>query len=584
MNFFTLTHELRFADVVSPIPLFYTLPMNLSKLLLAALLAASAPLSLAATEPADSIRKTVQRSTLNQPGTKPFHLLATIAPSRPDNSPSDLTGEIEIWWKSPVEWRRQIRTPEFRQTLVVRGSQSWQNTDGDYFPEWLRELAVALVNPVPDVAQTIRDATDGDTQRLLGNVYYTWMIMSSNGAIQKGLGATVAINSKSGLLLYAGGNAWGGAYSNYENFHGRMVARAVEWSIAKATVTSLTDLKNAPSDLFSTSGAAEGRQLNVLVIDERALRANMQSVDPSSWPPVKDGPLEGALTAQIVVDRNGQVREVGTIVTDNGGLSEAARQEISSLHFTPFLQNGAPVQVVSRITLAFKTIRPASVETFDSARNYFEKGRLASFPSGGDGNPYLLHATFRAKTHDGTVQVGQYTDTWKSKTQWRRELTLGKSNFVRSQNGDTRYRSWDGPDAGLLLFLMRALEPIPALDTLVESDWRMQRENVGDIPAVRVLTGYESPEGKLDPEHARGFWFDANDRLVRAHFLATDIRLSQFEPFGSIQVARQIRIFRNGVLVLTIQVSDLAAQSNFPEATFELPGHEWQRAFTDEVR
>ena len=574
----------RFPAVVSPILLFYTLPMNLSKLLFAAVLTASAPFSLAANEPADSIRKAARRSTLNQSGTKPFHLLATIAPSRPDNSASNLTGQIEIWWKSPAEWRRQIRTPEFQQTLVVNGPQSWQNTDGDYFPEWLRELAVALINPVPDVEQTIRDAAGGDSKRLLGNIYYSWMIMSSNGSIQKGMGATVAINSKTGLLLYAGGNGWGGAYSSYEDFHGRMVARAIEWSVAKATVTSLTDLKNAPPDLFSTGAAAQGPQLDVQVIDERALRANMQSVDPSTWPPVKEGPLEGALTTQIVVDRNGQVREVGTIVTDNGALSEAARQEISSFHFSPFLQNGVPVQVVSRITLSFKTIRPAAVETFDSARNYFENGRLASFPSAREDSPYLLHATFRAKTHDGTIQIGQYTDSWKSKTEWRREITLGGSNFIRTQNGDTRYRTWDGPDAGLLLFLMRVLEPIPALDTFVESDWRMNRENVADIPAVRVLTGYESPEGKLDPDHARGFWFDANGRLVRAYFLATDIRLSQFEPFGAAQVARQIRIFRNGALVLTIQVSDLTAQSNFPASTFELPGHEWQRAFTDEVR
>jgi hypothetical protein len=44
---------------------------------------------------------------------------------------------------------REVRSPEFRQIAIVDGVHQWQKNDGDYFPEWLRELSVALIHPVP---------------------------------------------------------------------------------------------------------------------------------------------------------------------------------------------------------------------------------------------------------------------------------------------------------------------------------------------------------------------------------------------------------------------------------------------------
>ena len=95
-------------------------------------------------------------------------------------------------------------------------------------------------------------------------------------------------------------------------------------------------------------------------------------------------------------------------------------------------------------------------------------------------------------------------DTWKDNADWRREATLGKSRCVRSQHGDMRYQWLEGPDAALLQFVLKAMEPIPAVDTLVESDWRIKRDTVDGIETVRVLSGYESPQGAF-AEHTRGY-------------------------------------------------------------------------------
>ena len=95
------------------------------------------------------VRKVVEKSTLDQPGTKPFHLKAAYAPSLERDKDSHRTGEVEIWWESPTKWRREVRSPEFHQIAIVDGAKQWQKNEGDYFPELERELAVAIVRPAP---------------------------------------------------------------------------------------------------------------------------------------------------------------------------------------------------------------------------------------------------------------------------------------------------------------------------------------------------------------------------------------------------------------------------------------------------
>jgi len=57
------------------------------------------------------VKKAVEESTLNQPATKPFHLRAEFAPSHERDNGTHRNGVIEIWWESPTQWRREVRSP-----------------------------------------------------------------------------------------------------------------------------------------------------------------------------------------------------------------------------------------------------------------------------------------------------------------------------------------------------------------------------------------------------------------------------------------------------------------------------------------
>jgi len=132
--------------------------------------------------------------------------------------------------------------------------------------------------------------------------------------------------------------------------------------------------------------------------------------------------------------------------------------------------------------------------------------------------------------------------------------------------------------------VLKAMEPIPAIDTFVESDWRIKRETLDGVKTIRVLAGYESPDGTLDPEHARGYWFDERGELVKTFFSGIETRRSEFDEFGGVEIARKIKVMRDGAVEILISVTQISPAGTIPADAFDLPGHEWNRAFTDEVR
>jgi hypothetical protein len=533
------------------------------------------------------VKKAVERSTLNQPGTHPFHLKAVLAPSLERDRGSNRTGEIEIWWASPTQWRREVRSPEFHQLAIVNGTREWQKNDGEYFPEWLREISVALIEPVPSLNQVLQQVKDAEKRTMAGSTYFSWTMMSSDGNVEKGMGAGLAVTDKTGLLLYGNGLGWGALYKDYNDFHGRMVARSVSGGLPEVTakVTTLEDLRDIPAGFFDTEAiGGDVSLLRTTEVAETSLREKLLPMEPVEWPPLKDGPLEGAITTKIVVDRTGKVRELGPILSDNPGLSEPAGKMIASMQFKPYLQDGVAVQVASRITMPFKTVRPAGVETFDSAQNYFERGRHVSFPAASAGQPYILHATFQVQVAAGKIENGQFVDTWKSDEEWRREATIGKSRFVRARHGEKRYLLSEGRDAGVLRTVLKVMEPIPAIDTFVESDWRMKQDTVDGVQTIRVLAGYESPAGNLDPQQARGYWFDESGKLLKTYFRGVETRRSNFKDFNGVAIAHEVRVLHNNQLGMLIRVTALSAAPTIPDNIFDLRGHEWTRAFTDEVR
>jgi len=519
-----------------------------------------------------TVKKAVERITLDQPGTKPFHLKASLEPSFARDKDSGRTGEVEIWWMSPTQWRRDVRCPQFHQVDVVNGSREWQKSDGTYFPEWLREIAVELIRPVPQLDVVLEHVKSGEARHLMGQINVDWVTSTGTAEVHNIHRSGVALRESTGELLYAYGFGWGGDFKDFEKFHDRLVAHKVSWGSPEVTakVTILEELNETSEELFdANTPGADSQPLRTELLDETRLRRNLLPEESAPWPPLQDGPLEGNVTSEILVDREGSVREIGTVVSENPAIADAGRERLLAMRFKPFLQNGIPVQAYAQITLPFKTTRPAGTETFESAKTFFERGRKLSFLAAGGSTPYLLTASFVARGAQGGQDNGEYKDTWQDSSHWRREATFSKSRYLRTQNGDKRYELADGPDVPLLRLMFETLEPIPAIDTFVESDWRIKRDKVDGQDAIRVLAGYESPEGKLDPDQARGYWFDNSGHLLRIYRHGLQTTWSQFEEYSGLNIGRRIDLLRDGKLAARIEILGVAPPGDEPNDFFE---------------
>jgi hypothetical protein len=525
------------------------------------------------------VRKAVERSTLNQPGTKPFHLKAVLAPSFERDKESGRSGEVEIWWTSPSQWKREIRSPEFHQIEIVSNGHDWQKHEGDYFPEWLRETAVQLINPLPDPEQVLEHVKTADESKLMGQIHLAWTATTGTTEVKNIQRFSVALRSSTGLLLYTYGFGWGAEFKDYQKFHGLMVARTVNVGSPQVTakVQTLDDLGRVPAGFFEADPASgDPKPLETKLIDEPTLRKNLLPMEPIVWPTVHDGPFTGSVTTWIVIDREGRIREIEGPVTENAAMEDAGKEALAKMRFKPFQVDGIPVQVMSQFTLPFRTSRPAGSENFESAQTYFESGRKAGFLAAAQKSPYILRAEFQFGGHDVSVQKGHYEDTWLGQDHWLRRAAAGDDFCERSQDGEQRYRNSGGSQAKLLCLVLKVLEPIPAIDTFTESDWKISRETLDGTSTVRLLAGREN--------QSRGYWFNDAGLLLRANLGGAEIRRSQFEDFDGVKIARRIDVLKDGGLIMPISVTEVTPAGTVSPESFQLKGHEWQRAFTDEVR
>jgi len=533
------------------------------------------------------VKKAVEESTLNQPGTKPFHLKAEFAPSFERDNETHRTGVIEIWWESPTQWRREVRSSQFNQITVEDGEKIWQKNDGDYFPHWLSELAVAIVRPLPlPMDVLLQRVKTAEVRHIFGQTNIDWDSISGPGDARSNGKGYLALTDNTGLLSYTGGPGWNGQYHDFKDFHGRKIARTIASGFLELTakVSVLEELGPTPNGFFDANApGGDALAIDSVYLDEAELSKNLLPGNPIVWPPLTDGPLEGVVWTEVEVDRTGKIRDIHRPISDNPGLEVAADQIFRAMRFQPFLRNGLPVQAIGRVSLRFKTVRPPGVEAFDSARNYFERGRKASFLSAGASAPYILRAEFQAGTHDG-VQTGRYVDTWMSATEWKREAWIGSSHLVRTMTGEKNYLISEGPNAALLRLVMGFIEPIPSVETMTESDWRIKRETINGTKTIRVFRGPEGPNGELDPGYSNGYWFDEQGRLVKSYTQGFEINQLNVEAYNGVDLARQIDVLQGGKLVMRVVVKEIGPTDAEAAKDFKLKGHESQHIFTAETR
>jgi TonB family protein len=326
------------------------------------LLAAADSSSLKSVPLGPGLERALEKSSLTGTGAQPFHLKASVEDSM--NPSSDYRAEIDEDWAGPKQWRRTIDSKGFQQTIIVNGNQVSEKNNGDYYPLWLQNFIRAVFEPVPNVQQW--ESLDAKlTQTILPNGQrMNGCVGASTEVGTETLKSTVYSDlclDGNGMLAFYNSPGYSMEFYDYKRFGKKTVARRYEnhpnpGLRLVAQITLLDELKDPnPSSFAITEPTSPEKRLLPIGIPQSTLERAILHAPPMVWPPVHSGGTSGMLTMYISIDRNGRIREIYPLNSDNAELEEAAREHLLQWRLKQLTVRGNPVQAESTFTVHFDT-------------------------------------------------------------------------------------------------------------------------------------------------------------------------------------------------------------------------------------
>lgn len=325
---------------------------------------------------AEAMERAVKLSQLTAPGSRPFHLKATIAEL--DSPDSDYKAEVEMYWVSGDRWRRTLTSPDFSQVMIVNGEKVAEQDQGDYSPFWLNDFVIAIFElapteirqsntPMPDLSSFQKEAAKKLPPGLRGLRLDTGeqCIRSQEPAgtapEQNTIFTTVCFVNPPGVLKSVVSPGFHAEFSDFRDFQGKSVARKISLNPEPGTrieahITELTELKDLDTTMFSIQTPSTMRErIARMRVSEKVARNLLQTSPEIEWQPVRDGKTSGTLSLMASVDKQGHVRETWPLNSDNPFPQDQARKAVSQWTFKPLVIEGVPVQMETILTFAFKT-------------------------------------------------------------------------------------------------------------------------------------------------------------------------------------------------------------------------------------
>jgi hypothetical protein len=534
------------------------------------------------------LARAAEISTLAAPGGVPFHLKLTTSDMTMHNP--EYTAEIEIWWAAPDRWRREIKSPSFRQTAIQDGTQYFEsNSAEDYLPYWIQELATAAIDPIP-IAALASVSPDEDQPGC------------ANWETEHGAGVE-KFSSYNSICFNYDGTAHeifappiGVQLEAYGRFGDKEIARRLTvWPGSRSDATAVVSvLEPLPAKSLANVGYSDGHfaiphdtdlasRVRFVSVPESALTAaDLPARPPLTWPSSYTFPLSGIIAITVQIDRGGNVREFPSAISKNQAINAGAVAQIKNWKFKPYLVDGEPVEVVTTLSVPFHLkYEPlgASGKIFPeiSLGQHIEGSHTLSDPRAPGSQPFFLHATITLV--DGTA--GQYSEMWQSPSDLRRTVSVAAGMITevnakgQSQTSE-KFTGVTAPDLEMELaaVLVAMVNHFPDPRTFQEADWGNSAVEFSNIdPTASDQAGppelIRAARGRVDahnrPVSGQAYWFDS-DGLLRADFVDTTSTVySNFVPWNGKQIPRQIEVFKNAKLLLRINVDSISEQqSNAP--------------------
>jgi hypothetical protein len=329
--------------------------LSLSTLLLS--LAASAQMTGYPGEQVDAdvaLDRALKASSLTYKG-KPFHAVMEIG-----SAAAEYSGRIEVWWVNETKYRVVLTSPKFSQEKIVNGDKVLEKNQGDYYPRWLENFVLAVLDPVPMVKNfggrggTVMlgpSITNSCLRRddRPGNItdQMTWGVVCFSGS-EPHLASVLTMNVDLN-------------FKDWRGFGKKQIAHTIETSVldykpVTGKITVLDELKQPDEAMFAVSSPTPASEriatAFVSTLKEESLIETAPSIE---WPPVREGKTEGYMIVYARTDRTGQVRETAKHNSDQPGLESYGMEQALRYKFKPLVVDGEAQQMEMPLVLHFSS-------------------------------------------------------------------------------------------------------------------------------------------------------------------------------------------------------------------------------------
>jgi hypothetical protein len=326
-----------------------------------------------------AIDQALRTSSLTYEG-KPFHALLEIDEEKhPDGI---YKSSVEVFWAAPNKYRLQVTSRDFSQTLIVNGTHTQETDAGDFYPGWLRQFVMALMDPAPRAQDPLLRS---GTVTMQGGQFMGRIVPPHGCADHENRPNGITNELTSGEICFEGAERrltnvqqfdYGMGFAECVPFGKKQIATAYTVMVStfpsdeyisfiKGRLKKLEPLNKTTASLFAihTETNPSGSILTTFVSTADA-EALLEESPEMNWPPVAHGKTDGYLLLHIITDKAGNVRSAWRKSADNSWLEPYAMTQALKFKFKPLMVDGVAHQMEAPFVLHFKTVIDDSMPKF----------------------------------------------------------------------------------------------------------------------------------------------------------------------------------------------------------------------------
>ena len=299
-----------------------------------------------------ALDRALKSSSLTYEG-KPFHAVMEIG-----TAGTEYSGRLEVWWVDQSKYRMVLTSPKFSQETVVNGDKISEKNDGDYYPRWLENFVLAVLDPVP-IAKNFRghggevmlgpqmtssclrrdDRPGGITDQT------TWGMVCFSGSEPR-LESVLTMNVSM-------------EFKDWKKFDKRQIARTYQTDVLDfrpvvGRLVTIEELKQTNESMFTVSTVTpEEQRISTSLVSTLKEESLVEKAPVIEWPSVREGKTEGYMIVYARTDRTGQVRETAKHNSDQPGLESFGMEQALKYKFKPLVVDGIAQQMEMPLVLHF---------------------------------------------------------------------------------------------------------------------------------------------------------------------------------------------------------------------------------------